>query len=285
MSQPPARSSDEVVRINAEKNWDNPYHLLLGAKWRTLLVGVIVAYVVTNSIFAELYVLVGGIENASGSFGDMFFFSVQTMATIGYGKMVPITPAANALVTVEALVGLIGFAMATAVMFAKFSKPTSKVLFSKNLVVTKRDGVPVLSFRMANERVHGLVEATVRVVFIRQDKTAEGETIMRISDMPLIRNSTALFNQTWTAFHQLNESSPMTGLTDEELKTRGARFIVTLVGIDGLSGATTYARNVYFARDILWNTRFVDIIGRNNEGALQIDLGRFHDVEPDTPRA
>jgi inward rectifier potassium channel len=207
------------------------------------------------------------------------------MATIGYGKMVPSSVAANTLITIEALVGLIGFAMATAVMFAKFSRPTSKVVFSKVAVIARRDGHSTLQFRMANERTHGLVEASLRVVMLRNEVTPEGERVRRFHPVELTSSQSAMFNLTWTAVHKITEKSPFFDQDAAALMAGDVIIVATLVGIDGLSGATSYARHVYRTADISFERRFVDIIGRTEDGRRAVYFNRFHDTEPDVARS
>ncbi len=151
------------------------YHFLLTSSWTALYALMLCAYVGSNLVFAVLYYLDGGIENArAGSFLDAYFFSVQTMATIGYGKMTPTTTLTNLLVSFEALFGLVAFALATGLMFAKFSQPRARVLFSELAVVSQRDGVRSLMIRLANERSTGLVEANLRLSLVREETTTEG---------------------------------------------------------------------------------------------------------------
>ena len=181
------------------------YHFLLRSTWLRLLVVLVVVSAGINALFALAYMATGdGIENARpGSFADAFFFSVQTLATIGYGKLVPRSLAANVLVALEALVGLLGLAMVTGLVFAKFSRPTARVLFSRMAVVSRRDGVPALMFRMANERGSGIVEAQVHVVLARNETTAEGEAVRRFYDLDLSRRQNALFALSWTVIHPI----------------------------------------------------------------------------------
>src|SRR5262249_23589165 len=161
------------------------------------------------------YLLLGhAIANARpGSFSDAFFFSVQTMATIGYGQMAPATFAAHVLVSVEAFVGLVGFAMVTGITFSKFSRPTARILFSNVAVVTQRDGVPCLMFRMANERGTSIVEAQAHVVLTRSETTLEGEKVRRFYDLKLLRQQNILFALSWTALHPITQESPFSGET------------------------------------------------------------------------
>lgn len=156
-----------IVRIGAPNSLvGDLYHFLLIASWPRLLALFVLSYLGANAVFAGLYVLGGdSIEGARpGSFADAFFFSVQTMATIGYGHLVPRTLWAQVLVTAESFVGLMGLALATGMVFAKFSRPTARVLFSRSAVITARDGVPCLMFRMANQRGNQIVEARIHVV-------------------------------------------------------------------------------------------------------------------------
>jgi inward rectifier potassium channel len=167
-----------------------------------------------------------------GSFADAFFFSVQTMSTIGYGVLAPRTPYANVLVTTEALVGLLGLAMVTGMIFAKFSRPTARVLFSRVAVMTRRDGVPCLMLRMANRRGNQIVEARVHVVLALTETTAEGEVIRGLHDLAMARAENALFALSWTAIHPITEQRPLFRVTSESLAEQEAGSIVSLTGLD-----------------------------------------------------
>lgn len=262
--------------------WDDLYHRLLAAQWRWLLLTVLAIYLALNALFATLYLLGGDcLENARpGSVTDAFFFSVQTMATIGYGKMVPRTPYANVVVSVEALFGLLSTAMATGLMFAKFARPSARVLFSDKALMVKRDGVPSLIFRMANARGNQIVEAALHVTLLRAERTLEGESVRRFYDLPLARASNPVFVLSWTAAHAVTESSPMYGATPERLAEWDAAVIVSLVGMDETSGQTVHARHSYGAADIRWGERFVDIIEVLPDGRRRMHFARFHDTVP-----
>src|SRR5437867_11613586 len=200
------------------------YHRLISSSWPRLLMLVAVAFVGVNTLFALGYLLGrDAIENARpGSFADAFFFSVQTMATVGYGKMVPRALYANVLVTVEVLMALMGLALVTGLTFAKFSRPTARVLFSRRAVIAPQDGVPSLMFRMANARGNNIVEAQVHVVLARNETTAEGVEMRRFYDLDLTRRQSALFTLSWTAIHPLTEASPLRGLTTSALEAAEA---------------------------------------------------------------
>ena len=257
------------------------YHFLLVSSWPRLLGVVTLAYVAVNALFALGYLLGGGVEGARpGSFFDAFFFSVQTFATIGYGHLVPHSLLANVLVSVEALVGLLGLAVVTGLVFAKFARPTARVLFSRVGVVTRRDGVPSFMFRMANARGNNIVEAHVHVVFARNQTTAEGETVRRFYDLELSRRQNALFALTWTAIHPIMEASPFHGASAATLVAQGVDLIVSVIGFDESFAQTVHARHTYKPADIVWGARFVDILSWGPDGRRSVDYAHFHDVEP-----
>jgi len=240
-----------------------------------------------NTLFALGYLLnPGGIEHArAGSFGDAFFFSIQTMSTIGYGRMVPQSLFANVLVMVEALVGVFGLALMTGLIFAKFSRPSARVLFSRVAVITQWDGIPSLLFRMANARGNQIVEAQIHLVLARDEVTPEGESFRRLYDLELTRRQHALFTLTWTAVHPLTARSPLADATPASLAAADTEIIVSLMGLDETYEQTVHARYVYTARDIVWGARFVDVLSRRPDGQWQIDYPRFHDViRIDPPR-
>ncbi len=275
--------SQTMERVGAPRGlWDDLYHRLLAAKWRWLLLAVLAVYLGANALFAGLYLLGGDcLENARpGSVVDAFFFSVQTMATIGYGKMVPRTPYANVVVSIEALCGLVSTAMATGLMFAKFARPTARVLFSRNALVVNRDGVPSLIFRMANARGNQIVEAALHVTLLRAERTVEGEPVRRFHDLSLARATNPIFVMSWTAAHPIISESPMFGVTPAKLVEWEAIIIVSLVGMDETSGQAVHARHAYAASDVLWGRRFVDIIEALPDGRRRMHFERFHDTQP-----
>jgi inward rectifier potassium channel len=259
------------------------YLFLLASSWPRLVVLLATAYLVANSLFAIAYLLEGhSLEHASaGSFSDAFFFSVQTMATIGYGYIIPRTLFANILVTVESLTGLFGLAVVTGLVFAKFSRPTARVLFSRVAVVTPRDGVPSLMFRMANQRGNQIVEARIHVVLALTETTAEGEVIRRLQDLEMARAQNALFALSWTAVHPITATSPFYRRTHESLAATETEVIVSLTGIDESFSQTVHARHSYTADEIVWGARFVDILSRAPDGRRCVDYTHFHEVVAD----
>ncbi len=262
----------------------NVYAHLLDAKWRYLFVTAAASYFVVNVLFACLYVVGGDcIDGARpGSFADAFNFSVQSISTIGYGGMSPKTTYAHMVVTVEAFVGLMGFAVGAGLVFAKFARPQASVLFSDVAVVHDYHGTPQLLFRVANWRGNDVVHATVQVAVLRSEVSEEGYTMRRLHDLALVRDNSPVFRVTWTVMHILDESSPLYGLTADELQADNAMIIVTLTGLDETYGQTVYARTAYHHDEILFGQRFVDVISAVDD-AVQLDLTRFHDTVPVDP--
>jgi inward rectifier potassium channel len=257
------------------------YHFLLTSRWWVLFLLILLAYLAANAIFAECYVLDGGIDNARpGSFRDAYFFSVQTMATIGYGRMVPVSTFANVVVTLEALYGLVSLALATGLMFAKFSRPRARVIFSRHAVIGMRDGVRSLMVRLANERASGLVEATLRLVLLRDETTVEGESVRRFHTLHLTRASSAVFALSWTVVHPIDESSPLFGETPESMKKSDLQLAAALVGIEEATAQTVHARHAWTHDLILFDHRFQDIMEKLPEGGRAIHYENFHAVEP-----
>ena len=274
---------NQIVGLNVWHSfWRDPYHLLLTVPW-LLLIGILaILYIAINSFFAVLYLLVpnsiGGID--SPSFFDAFFFSVQTYASIGYGVLHPQTFYANIITTVEAFVSLFAIALVTGLIFARFTKSTARVLFSKVATVNKHNGVQTLMFRTANERRNQILEANLRVVLMRDEISEEGEFMRRFHELKLERNYSPSFTLSWTAIHKIDPDSPLYGCTAESLPQVNAQLIVSLSGIDETIANAIHSRHTYAATDILFDRRFVDILSRTTEGHSYIDYTKFHDTKP-----
>jgi len=272
-----------VVRKGVSKfNWGDLYHRLLTLSWIQLFAVVATGYVITNVLFAFLYLAAGdGIENMrGGDFSDAFFFSVQTMATIGYGAMYPKTLSANILVAIEALLGLLGVSMGSGLVFARFSLPKARVMFSRLAVVTPYNGIPTLMFRVANERQSWILEAQVNVSLLTSEITQEGQTMRRFYNLPLFRDRSSLFALTWTVMHPIDENSPLYDITVEKMLASEMEILITLTGIDQTVSDNIHAHHSYIPTEILWNHQFVDILSKTQDGRRSIDYNRFHDTIP-----
>lgn len=260
------------------------YHEFLVARWPTAIGAIVVSYLGLNVLFATAYYVAGGVANARpGSLFDVFCFSVQTMGTIGYGAMYPTTTASNTIVVVESVTSLLVTALATGLVFAKFSRSTARVAFSKNAVIGPMDGVPMLMVRVGNERGNAILEATLRVTMTRTEKTKEGVTFYKLYDLRLLRERSPMMRRSWTAMHRLDETSPLYGATPETIEREEIELIVTLAGMDDASMQPVHARKRYRGSDILWGARHADVLGEQADGSLVLDVRRFHDVVPTEP--
>lgn len=261
--------------------WRDPYHLLLAIPWIGFVSITALLYLTINIIFALAYLRGSdNIANAQpGSFLDAFFFSVQTFASIGYGAMYPQTTYANTCVTLEALTSLVSIAMLTGLAFARFSHPTTRVLFSRVAVITNHEEVPTLTFRAANQRHNHILEAQLRVYLIREEVTTEGNFLLKIHDLELVRSRSPSFMASWMVMHPISESSPLYSMTAASLLATKSIITVSLSGLDETLAQMVHARHLYTAEEILWNRKFVDILHRTSDGQRYIDYSYFHEVE------
>lgn len=273
-----------VVVKNAPRNWiSDLYHSILRSNWIVFFGGLAVTYISFNVLFSILY-FVGDaqISNMEKTFWNCFHFSIQTSSTIGYGYLSPMNNYANFLVTIEAALSLLFTAIATGLTFAKFARPTARVIFSRNILITKFDGKRTLMFRLINERSNYIVHAKVKAVLAIDHITPEGIPIKKLFDIDLERSESPLISITWSVLHTIDENSPLHGLTIEELQERRAMFIVSLKGIDDTFNQTIHSKHYYSWEDIVFNRHFVNmIISENNELHMpEVDWNNFHKLTP-----
>jgi len=258
------------------------YHGLLQLSWPMTMGFIAVGYGTVNLLFALAYYATGGIQGARpGSLADAFYFSVETMGTIGYGSMYPATDAANVMMVVQSTVSLVLTAMATGLVFAKFSRPTARLIFSRCLALSPMNGVPTLSFRIGNARKNRIVEAQIRVMFVRTERTLEGKDFYRTTDLKLVRDRLQLA-RSWNVLHVVDEASPFVGTTPAALEADGAEVLVTVTGLDDTWMQTVHATHRYAASQIAWGYRLADVI--SEEGTVMtLDLTKFHELERTEP--
>ena len=279
------RSYPEIERIgDPHSYWGDIYHLLLKMPWLSFVSLTSFLYLSANALFALAYSVGGGIatvgENEPEYFLELFFFSVQTMASIGYGAMYPTNLYSHWLVVIESLVGLFFIATTTGLVFARFSLPTARILFSDVAVVAPFNGVPTLMFRTANKRKNYILEAQLWVTLVRDEYSTEGDFMRRFHDIQLVRSHTPVFSLSWTAMHQILPGGLLDGDTLETLRRDRAEIIVTLTGLDETLAQTIHARHTFLAEDIHWDYRFADILLTGKHGRRVIDFNRFHTIHP-----
>lgn len=272
------RSQIEVINGSRTRLADVYYHLLKEG-WRSVFAFVTLCYLALNASFGLGYWALGGVQGTDGGYLDHFFFSVQTFGTIGYGAMYPLAKATQWLMVVESICSLFLTAMVTGLVFAKFARPTSRVLWSKTAVICDRDGVPTLMFRMANERLNHVVDATLHAAVVRAEKTREGESIRRVVDIQLVRNNSPTFILTWTAMHAITRDSPLYGLTAEGLAAQQAEIVLTLMGLDDTIMQTIHSRTSFLPHEVSFGKKFADVIGLVGTRRV-LDYGRLHDLVP-----
>ncbi len=264
-------------------HWRDPYHLFLTVPWIGFTGIVSAAYLLLNTLFALAYLAGGDCLNGarSGNFNDAFFFSVQTLASIGYGAIYPKTLYANSIVTIESIASLLLVAVVTGLAFARFSRPIARVLFSQSIIVSTHNRQPTMMFRVANERHNFILEATAQIYLIIDEVTAEGEFMRRIHELKPLRERTPSLILTWTIMHTIDTHSPLYGLSTTDLQQRHANISVLISGVDETVAYTITARHVYATHDILFDRKFEDIILRADNGDRYFDYSRFHQVYAD----
>ncbi len=263
----------------------NLYHFMLSISWMAFNGIVAAFYFLTNILFAFGYVLCGpgALQGSTAmTFGDRFleafFFSVQTLATIGYGTMSPHGLAANILVTLEALVGLMGFALATGLLFSRFSRPSAKIIFSKNAVIAPYKDITGFMFRIANERTNELIEVGATVVLSRNE-TIDSKPVRKFYPLTLERPSVMFMPLHWVIVHPINALSPLYGVTKESFDASDAEILILLVGTDETFSQAVHARSSYKNHEVVWDAKFSDMFLPSGNVEMSIDLKKIHDIE------
>jgi inward rectifier potassium channel len=287
MSKPKKIHSMHVgdIRVLTHKQthyrFSDPYHFILTLSWSKFFMALFGFFVITNAFFGAIYWLIpNSVNNASkDNYIDYFFFSIETLATVGYGFMSPANVAAHLVASLEILIGMVSVALMTGLVFARFAKPTARILFSKNAVFGKFDGKPALMIRVANERHNRIVEATAKLSLIRNETTLDGEKYTRIYDLHLVRERTPVFALTLTLIHLIDEKSLLFNLDSEQLAATKTRIILNVTGHDETMSASVYAGTMYAVSDMVFNGRFADVLMTTEDGERVVDMTRFNDVE------
>jgi inward rectifier potassium channel len=273
----------EFVKVNTDAwRWRDVYRWLLGLSWPQFAMFVASLYIGLNLLFAALYSFQhNSIAGSTGGhwFFDCFFFSVQTLATVGYGHMYPQTLYGHIVTTIEIMSGLFLLAVMTGLIFVRFSRPIARVMFSNSMVVALLNGKPTLMVRIGNENHHSMVEAEFRIMFSRDEPLLEGGDFRHFYVLKLHFDRLTVFPAALTLRHTIDETSPLFGATPESLESSRILFIVSVVGIDPVIAAAVQTQKDYSWRDVQFGHRFVEIYTEHGGGRLTVDYGRLHDTE------
>jgi inward rectifier potassium channel len=273
----------EFLKLNAEGwEWRDAYHWILSLSWPRFAALVFGAYVALNIAFALAYCLGGNAiaEMPRGSFPEAFFFSIETLSTVGFGHMYPNTAYGHVVTSLEIMVGMFWMAMMTGVIFVRFSRPTARIVFTNSMVIAPFNGRPTLMLRVANLRSNSMVEAEFRVTFIRNETTTEGETGRRFYPLKLMFERLIMFPVALTLRHVIDETSPLHGATADDLRRCEALFMASIVCVDTVIPAPVQSQQDYSWEDVHFGRRFVEIYTDLDDGRLAVDYGRLPETEP-----
>ena len=273
----------EFLKLNTGKReWRDTYHWVLSLSWPRFAALIFGVYLVINVVFGVLYSIGGNCiaEMPAGSFPAAFFFSVQTLATVGYGHMYPATLYGHVVTTVEIMLGMFWLAVITGLIFVRFSRPSARIEFTRNVVIAPFDGKPTLMLRVANLRHHSMVEAEFKIMFMRDERIREDDSFRRFYSLKLEFDRLIVFPAALTLRHPIDEQSPLYGETVETLQASDARLVASVVCIETVIPAAVQSQKDYSWRDVRFGERFVEIYTGTGEGKLTVDYGRLHETEP-----
>ncbi len=261
----------------------DPYHFALTLNWPEFFGVLVASYLAINGIFALLYASVpASISNLPpGSFLDAFFFSVETLATVGYGYMVPATRFGHCVATVEIFVGMVFTATMTGLVFVRFSRPKAKIIFADRAVLTRQGGRPVLMFRMGNGRVNALTDATARITALMAEHGPDGRPFRRAVDLKLVRADLPFLPLTWSVMHELDSTSPLHGLDAQSPAVPGLRIMLSIAARDPALGAQVHAAQSYRGTDIAFDMRYADAVTWDGDDTSVADMRKIGAIEPD----
>lgn len=274
----------ELVKRGASRYaFSDPYHIAIELSWKEFALAFLGLELGINVVFALLYLARPGcITNARpGSFSDAFFFSIETLATVGYGTMSPATLYGHAVSAVEIVCGMVFTAIMTGLLFVRFSKPKPKILFADQAIVTSYNCSPTLMVRIANGRMTLLTNATVQLGVLLFEESAEGHSLRRLHDLALSNTRLSLFALTWTVMHVIDETSPLAGYDAERFEEGDARLFLSIEARDNAIGAFVHDMRVYTAADVLFGVHYAEAVTLDDQRRPVADLTRLSLVEPD----
>lgn len=270
------------LRNFKESPWQDLYHNWLTLSWPKSFLLFVLLFLVLNLFFATLFWILGegALTNTSGSFIDCFFFSVQTLGTIGYGSMAPLSFAANVIVVLEAALGMVTIALLSGLFFAKFSQARARIRFTEKMLITKHNSKPSLQFRMANERVNRIVDAKVTMTLLKPEISPEGMRMRKAYELDLELSHAPMFAMSFTAMHDLS-SGLLKDIKLNQMCDEGYEFYVTIVGTDGTFGQTIYSTKIYTALDVIDRAQWAQIGEITPDGRRIVDLEKFDELIPE----
>jgi inward rectifier potassium channel len=263
--------------------WSDLYYRCMTVSWPGFFASAAVVFIVLNSAFALLYAFGHEpVANAApGRFLDLMYFSIETLATVGYGDMHPQSDYGHVVATVEIFTGMSFLAVMTGLVFSRFSRPRARFMFAQYPIVASHEGRPTLMIRVANARHNIISGAVARLWLIRGERTAEGQFFRRYYELDLLRNENPVFALSWTIFHVIDEDSPLHGANRDDLAQAEALLVLNISGLDDSSAQQLNARYNYAQEHIRWGHRYVDIASNAEDGTLLLDYSKFHDVTPE----
>jgi len=264
--------------------WGDLYHRALTVYWPVFFGSAAAIFIVLNAVFAFFYWL--GHEPIANVSKDLplslFYFSIETLATVGYGDMHPQTDYAHLVATVEIFTGMSFLAVMTGLVFARFSQPKARFVFARHPVVTTLNGRPTLMIRIANARHNTISQATARLWLFRLEHTKEREVLRRYYELKLDRSEHPMFSLSWTLIHIIDEASAFRDMTADNFADAEGALVLNVGGVDDNSAQRLYARQIYSRPDIRWQHRYRDITSLSEKGRLLLDYTKFHEVEPES---
>ena len=271
----------EIITEGLELNfWADISHRCMTASWPAFILGAALVFLAFNAVFGLLYLLGDQpIANVnSRDYIDYFYFSIETLSTAGYGDMHPQTHYGHFIATIELFTGIFSMSLMTGLIFARFSRPSARLLFANNPVIAPHEGVSTLMVRFANERHNVIGNATARLWMFKDTVSTEGHEIRRFFELPLLRNENPALALSWTLYHVIDKQSPLHGMTPEDFAAWDVSLVVVVSGYDVIAAQTVHARKPYSHHDILFGRRYVDVLDTSDDGRIRIDYGRFHDT-------
>ena len=266
-------------------DWRDPYHIALTLSWPAFVGVALASILLINVVFAALYLASpGAVQNLQHRDVFMaFFFSLETLATVGYGEMAPDSLYGHAVAAVEIVVGMAFTTVMTGLVFIRFSRPSARFLFADNLVITPHNGRETLMLRLANGRFNAMTSTRVGLGVVLKEVTEEGRPFQAVYDLKLVRSESPIFPLTWTIMHVIDASSPLQGMSPEQLAAMDARFYVALEGRDTALQAVVQDMRTYSHGEIAHGMRYADMITHGEQGQVTADLAKLGALEPCPP--